>query len=56
MQIEIKVIVYNPAMDLNVFVADVYRNGQRVHCGKGGTRAAAVREAGDFIANKLILP
>ncbi len=35
MQIEIKIVAFTPTTDPNHFVADVYVNGERIHCGTG---------------------
>jgi hypothetical protein len=50
MQVEIKIVLFNPTTDPNNFAADVYVDGNRQFCGKGGKNAAdALQEATDWI-------
>lgn len=50
MQVEIKVILFNPGVNPECFCADVYLDGTRVHCGMAGSRVEALQEAGAYIA------
>ena len=49
MQTEIKIVLFNPGVDPNVFCADVYVDNVRKHCGRGLDREAALQEALDAI-------
>lgn len=49
MQTEIKIVLFNPGVDANVFCADVYVDGDRKHCGTGRDREGALEEALDAI-------
>ena len=54
---EIKIVVFSPAMDTTKFVADVYVDGIRVMCGQlknRGTKADALRSAIDWLSDNLI--
>lgn len=49
MQKEIKIVLFQPTTNPNNYAADVYVDGERKHCGKGGQTAnQAVREAIEF--------